>query len=284
MKMIAPNPQPNTIRSPGPNDLIASLTGRHYLSWSQLNSYRGCPRRWFFSHVEGLKPDFVGSALLLGSAFHSAVQHHYEQQLIGRPTSSAELDDVFHRSWTDEAGDVNVRYAKGDDEQAAKDTGIRMLDAFLKSELATLPGSVIAIEETLTGSIHPEMPDLLMRLDVAWQDDDGLHLMDLKTSRSRWSEGKVNESSEQLLLYQLLATELAPDQPLSLHFGVISKARKPAVQMLDVPGDTTARSRDVVDLMLPVWNGIKAGIDFASPSPMCSGCAYKSKCPAFSRH
>lgn len=54
MTMIAPNPQPDVVRTPGPNDLIESMTGRPYLSCSQLNSYRGCPRRWFYSHVEGL--------------------------------------------------------------------------------------------------------------------------------------------------------------------------------------------------------------------------------------
>lgn len=68
------------------------------------------------------------------------------------------------------------------------ETGRRMLEAFSNSELTSLPGSVIAIEETLAGSIHPELPDLLARIDIMWQADDGLHLMDLKTSKSRWSE------------------------------------------------------------------------------------------------
>jgi len=282
MTMIAPNPQPDTVRTPGPNDLIESMTGRRYLSWSQLNSYRGCPRRWFYSHVEGLEPEFVSSALLLGSAFHSAVQHHYEQQLIGQPASLDQLGEVFRQAWKAESGEITVRYAKDEDEQSTQYTGIRMIEAFGKSELATLPGTVIAIEETFTGPIHPDMPDLVMRIDVAWQNDDGLHLMDLKTSRSRWSHAKVDESAEQLLLYQTLASQLAPDQAMHLHFGVVTKAKSPAVQMLDMPATSDRDKQAVVDLMLPVWNAMKAGVDFASPSPMsCATCGYQSRCPAY---
>jgi hypothetical protein len=281
MTMIASKPKPDVDRTPGPNDLIESMTGRRYLSWSQLNAYRGCPRRWFYSHVEHLEPEFVNAALLLGSAFHTAAQHHYEQQLIGQPVSLEQLTDMFHQAFTEEAGDAEVRYGKNDDEQSVKDTGVRMLKAFTKSELATLPGSVIAIEETLAGQLDPRLPDLLMRIDVAWQADDGVHLMDLKTSKSRWSAAKVDESAEQLLLYQTLASQLVPDQPLQLHFGIVTKAKTPAVQKLDVAGDTT-RTSDVVDLMLPVWNAMRAGVDFASPSPMsCATCGYQSRCPAY---
>jgi len=281
--MIAINHSPLHHASSNANDIIESITGRRYVSWSQLNSYRGCPRRWFFSHVEGKNSDFVSSALPLGSAFHTAAQIYYERQLQGLETTLEQLQALFLQDWHEQVGEASVRYPKGEDVSSTIETGYRMLEAFRKSELAALPGSVIAIEETLSGSIHPDLPDLLARIDILWLADDGLHLMDLKTSKSRWSEYKVYESADQLLLYQRLATELAPEQPMHLHFGVVSKAKKPAVQMLDVPGDTAAQSNDVIDLMLPVWDGIKAGVDFASPSPMCSGCGYKSKCPAFSR-
>jgi len=279
--MIATN-HPTIVDTTGPNDLIESMTGRRYLSWSQLNSYRACPRRWFYSHVEGLEPEFVSSALLLGSAFHTAAQHHYEQQLIGQPLSQDQLTEIFHQAFKDEAGDAKVRYGKTDSEQAVKDTGVRMLEAFAKSELAMLAGSVIAIEETLSGAIHPDMPDLVARIDIAWQADDGVHLMDLKTSKSRWSLAKVDESCEQLLLYQTLASQLVPDQPVHLSFGIVTKAKSPAVQKLDVPTITAKRSNEVIDVMLPVWNSMKAGNDFASPSPMsCATCGYQSRCPAY---
>ncbi len=272
--------------SPTPNDVIESLTGRRHLSWSQLSSFRGCPRRWHFSHVEGLLPEFVSSALLLGSAVHTAVQHHYEQRLQGQPTTLDQLRQVFNQAWHDEADQVDVRYSKDDDCDTVKDTGARMLEAFLSSDLATPSGDLIAIEETLVGSVHPDLPDLMARIDVVWQTNDGVHLMDLKTSRSRWSASNVNESSDQLLIYQQLAGELSAQQQLHLHFGVITKAKSPVVQLLDVPPapppEGGSRADDVISVMLPVWNAMKLGVDFASPSPMsCSTCGYQSHCPAY---
>ena len=282
MTMIAHNHTATPTIIHDPNDVIEAMTGRRHLSWSQLTSYRGCPKRWVYSHIEGLRPEFVGSALVLGSAFHSAAQHHYEQRLIGQSPGLEQLCEVFQHAWQEQAEDAEVRYGKNDDEQSAKATGIRMIETFMKSELATPADDVIAIEETLSGSIHPDMPDLLARVDVMWQADNGVHLCDLKTSRSRWSASKVDDSAEQLLLYQTLASHLVPDQPLHLSFGVITKGVSPAVQKLDVPLLTAERGKAVVDLMLPVWDAMKAGVDFASPSPMsCATCGYQSRCPAY---
>lgn len=280
--MIATNHFPTNQSMADPNDLIESITGRRYLSWSQLNSYRACPRRWFYSHVEALASEFVSSALVLGSAFHTAAQVFYERQLQGLDTNLDQLNALFLEDWHEQISDTEVRYPKSEDEASTKATGFRMLKAFISSELANLPGHVIAIEETLTGPIHPDMPDLVARIDIAWQTDDGVHLMDLKTSKSRWSLAKVDESCEQLLLYQTLASQLVPDQPVHLSFGIVTKAKSPAVQKLDVPTITTQRSNEVIDVMLPVWNSMKAGNDFASPSPMsCATCGYQSRCPAY---
>lgn len=272
--------------SGGANDEIEALTGRRHLSWSQLNSYRGCPQRWWFSHVEGLKPDFISSALVLGSSVHNAVQHHYEQQLEGQPCTVDQLLEYFRGSWADEVGDSLIRYPKQEDQDSQLALGERMLTAFHTSVLATPPGDLIAIEETVTGPLHPEMPDLVARIDVVWQNDSGLHLMDLKTSKSRWSDLKVQDNADQLRLYQQLAGDLDPEQPLHLHFGVISKAKSPAVQLLDLPSDPQAADHvaPIVDLMLPVWDAMKAGVNFTAPSPMsCSTCGYKSRCPAHPR-
>jgi hypothetical protein len=286
--MIVHAPPPsNTDPAADPNDVIESMTGRRHVSWSQLSSYRGCPRRWFYSHVEVLQPDFVSCSLVLGSAIHDAVQHFYERQLEGLSADSSELFERFQESWKQQVEDVEVRYTKDDDEASMLACGQRMLEAFVTSELATIPqssGDLIAIEETLKGSVHPELPDLVARIDVMWQAENGLHLMDLKTSKSRWSAAKVDESADQLLLYQQLASRMDASQTLHLHFGVVSKAKSPAVQLLDVPASDDKRRDQIIDVMLPVWNGIKAGVDFASPSPMnCSTCGYQSRCPAYRR-
>jgi len=281
--MISTATQPTTAKNPKPNDIVESMTGRRHLSWSQLYSYRSCPRKWFYSHVEGLEPEFISAALIFGSAIHSAAQHHYEQNLTGVSSTPAELVEVYRQSWKDEqlGRDIPVRFNKTESKEDLHATAEKMIAAFLSSALAKPEGDLIAIEETLTGQVHPDMPDLVARIDVIWQTDDSTHLMDLKTSKSRWSEAKARESADQLLLYQLLVSRMSPDQHLQLHFGVITKAKSPATQLLDVLQDQE-RSDTVIELMLPVWQAMRSGVDYCSPSPMsCSTCPFHSKCPAY---
>lgn len=279
-----------------PDDLIASLTGKHHVSWSQLSSFRGCPRKWWFSHVEGAEPAFLPAALLFGSAFHDAVQAHYRGRLEDDPPPLDELHGVFDAAWDDqveEAG-VPVKCGARDTEGSLKDRGRAMLDAFMNSELAALApgdeqgddsgGRLLAIEESVIGTLHPDMPTFVARIDVMWRDGEGLHLMDLKTARSPWSGAQAKASSQQLRLYARLATAITGDEPVHLHFGVVTKAKTPAVQRVDVgtvEPDSPEDRDAVTGVMLPVWHAMAAGVDFANPNPMnCSTCPYSHLCPA----
>jgi len=75
-------------------DVIESLTGKRHVSWSQLSSFRGCPRKWWFSHVEGAQPAFIPAALLFGSAFHDAVQEEVDNAI---KAVQKECDDLLSR-------------------------------------------------------------------------------------------------------------------------------------------------------------------------------------------
>lgn len=276
---------PAKARSPG--DIAESITGRSYLSWSQINSFRGCPMAFTFKYVEGARPAFTSSNLLFGGAIHSALQFYFERRIEGDTTAIDELVEAYRVAWherIEDQGDVPVRYGKGED--AEKLTGVArgLLEAFIASPLAEPPGDVVAIEEHLSGSVADDLPDLLAIIDLAYLNDDGLHILDFKTSRSKWSDAKVRESSEQLRLYHELARRLVDsDTPVHLHFGVLVKTKTPSAQQLDVDSPSLS-SVNLADTIRPVWRAITLGIDFPSPSAMgCSGCSFKYRCPAHGR-
>jgi len=271
---------PAGIHPPGME--VYDLTGRPYLSWSQLTSYRSCPRKWFFSHVENAKPEFIASSLIFGGAIHKAIQRHYDARIIGRDLDLEHLQASFDEAWQEEEkrSVARVRYGKDESKESLKELAGRMLQAFQESPLTKLPGPVVAVEDCFTARIHPDMPDVLARVDVIYQDDDGMHLLDAKTSRSRWSQGKVAESADQLLLYGQLIEQAMPEEKIHLHFGVITKAKTPVVEIHDLPASTN-QAENVVKIMLPVWQAMRQGVDFASPSAMnCSTCPFQSQCPA----
>lgn len=67
-----------------------SITGRPYLSWTQVSSYQQCPRAFAFRYVEHADSDFVPSSLLFGSAMHEAFAKVHKHYMEGLPVPSSE--------------------------------------------------------------------------------------------------------------------------------------------------------------------------------------------------
>jgi len=151
--MKRPNCAPTSPALRRANQEAEYLTGRPYLSHSQLSTFRGCPRKFAFIYVEKAKPEFQASSLLFGSAMHAVFEHHFRAILEGTidaalskpPETSAEesggggLLQVFLNSWKSEQelrGDVPIKYCKDEDFATITEMAQRMIAAFLASPLA----------------------------------------------------------------------------------------------------------------------------------------------------
>ena len=281
-------PQPPAAPLRPATKLALEIMGQETLSWSGINLMRSCPQKFFFHYVERARPDFVPSALLFGGAIHSALEYFLRAQMEGLTAELGELVEVFHQAWMErQHGDqVPVRFNKNEDENSVHQMADRMLRAYLESPLSHLDGELIAVEEQLRQTLDPELPDLLSRVDLIWHGhDQSLHLADFKTSRSRWNQQKAAESSEQLLLYRQMARSMAADLglPMQLHFIVLTKAKTPVVEMLDLP-ECDHQLDQIKTTFKQVFSAITAGNFYPTPSPQnCNTCPYKSRCPAFGR-
>jgi putative RecB family exonuclease len=286
---IATTAVPLTTSANDANDVALSLTGRPYVSWSQVDQMRRCPRKFAYRYVEAASPAFVPSSLLFGKAIHAAIEHHLRRSLEGLSTEPEALLSVYRDAWSSrDAGeaDVPVRFNKDQDETTLAEQAGRVLDAFHGSELASLPGDggdLLAVEESLVDRLDPDLPDVLARVDAVWRDQEALHVIDFKTSRSRWSADAAHEHADQLLLYQHLARGYAAELglPIKLHFGVLGKQKTPSVQRLEAKA-SEARLQQVLDTLRTVWQAIQGGHFYANPSPMnCTTCPYQNRCPAY---
>jgi hypothetical protein len=261
-----------------PNQIAERLTGRAYTSWSAITTYQGCSLRYFFRYVAGLPEDAVSASLVFGGAIHWAAEHSFREQLAGNPTPSLDaLIGAYNDGWHEHEGQ-QVQFGKGDDRDTLDDLARRMLTTFQASELAAPQGTIIGIEEELTGELVPGVPDLLTRVDLLVDDGDSLILTDLKTARSRWSDSQVQDSAGQLLLYHELAKPIADGRPIRLEFAVVTKAKVPEVIRHEVRADPQQidRAKRIVER---VWAAIEAGFFFPSPSAMqCPGCAFWEAC------
>lgn len=271
----------STVADLHPNQIAEQLTGRPYTSWSAITTYQSCSLRYYFRYIAGLPEDAVSASLVFGGSIHRAAEAHLRERLMGNPGPTLDsLMDAYNEGWQEH--DVQrVQFGKGDDSSTLDDLARRMLTAFQASELANPSGTIIGIEEELTGELVPGVPDLLARVDLLVDEGDALVLTDLKTARSRWSADQVQDSAGQLLLYHELARPIADGRPVRLEFAVITKTKVPEVYRHEVRADPQQieRTKRVVER---VWGAIEAGIFFPSPSAMqCPGCSFRTACRAW---
>jgi putative RecB family exonuclease len=264
-----------------PNDVAERLTGRSYVSWSQINAYRSCPLRYFYRYIEQLPEQTVSSALVFGSAIHGAIEFWFREWLAGNPDPDLDmLLDAYQTEWRDR--DTNaVKFGKKEDVNSLGDLAERMLTVFMQDEASRPDGQIIGIEEQLQESVIEGCPDLLARLDLLIETDDAVVVTDFKTSRSRWSQEQADQAGEQLLLYSELVKHLVPTKPLRLEFVVLTKTKSPSIETYTVAIDQQRvdRSRKTVER---VWRGIESGLFFPSPSMMnCPSCPFREPCQAW---
>ena len=220
---------------------------------------------------------------MFGGAIHSGIEHHYRRAFEGTPPPTIdELVAAYQQAWRAEAR-APVRFGKTESEESLSGLARRMLAAFQASEVSKSDSTaeLLGIEEEIRAPIVPGCPDLLGRIDLITLHDDAVRIVDFKTSRSRWNTAKVEEAAPQMLLYAELARPLAQElgvEEVRLEWIVITKAKQPAVEIHTLTPTPTqiVRTKAVVRR---VWEGIKGGHFFPSPSSMaCSSCPFSKAC------
>lgn len=256
-------------------------TPRGYLSYSAITTYQNCPLRYYFKYIVGLPERTVSASLVFGSAVHRAVEHHFNELLAGNePPSLQSLLGEYDRHWQ-EADPQAVQFGKDDDIESLGRLAERMLGAFQASSTARPEGRILGVEEELRGNVVAGCPELLGRIDLITETKDELVVMDLKTSRSRWSRDQADDAAGQLLLYHELVRDFAPRKRVWLQFAVLTKTKEPALDLHEVPADPRRidRTKRIVER---VWKAIDGKVFYPAPTPMqCPGCSFRTQCRAW---
>lgn len=261
-----------------PNEVAEELTGRNYISWSAISTFQACPLRWHFRYAQDLPEAFVSSGLVFGSAIHQAAELHYRELLSGNPAPDLDtLLSSYEAAWR-ERDLASIKFGKDEDINSLSDLAERVLTAFRTSPLANPSGQIVGVEEELRGRFVEECPELLARVDLLVDEGSELVVTDLKTAKSRWSQHQANDSGGQLMLYSELAKELMPGKPIRLQFLVITKSKSPVVELHKINIDS-ARIKRTRSIVRQVWQAMRRGIIFPSPSPMnCPNCPFQKPC------
>jgi putative RecB family exonuclease len=275
---------PISVPTADPGSIAKAITGRDYLSYSQVKMFQSCPLKWHFTYVQQAEPEFIPASLLFGSAVHAAIQHYFQSMM------SAELSPdigalmaTYREAWQSEADGVPIQYGRDDTEESLAETAQMILERFLITAVAMPRRKIIGIEESLRVCLSDDLPDLLTRIDLIECDRERLIVTDFKTARSMWSPKTANENAEQLLLYGRAAEAIAHEigANVQLQFVVLTKAKTPKIESFPIEY-TALRTERSVQIIRQVFLAMKAGNVYPAPSPtQCPSCPYQHECRRF---
>ncbi len=254
--LVGPTPPP-----------LEDAAGRIRLSFSRIDMYENCPRRFRYAYIDRL-PGKPSPALSFGSSVHAALEEFYDRKLPDCPTED-ELLDLLYEHWDSSGFEALPR-----DEQVAY---YRHAQQTLRRYHRRIAGEY-RLPVTTEAWFELPFDDIAVvvgSIDRVDSDDDGqLHVVDYKTSRRAQPRQRV-ERSLQLAIYALACEHLFGRLPstVALDFVVADATVRVPVEDMDldaVPGRVRAAAES-----------IRAGQFAPTPNRLCDWCDYRPLCPAW---
>ena len=256
------------------------VDGLHF-SVSQMKAWLMCPRKYEYRYITGVEPEFVPMPLAFGSAFHSALAHHYGWLMRGEPAPVDEVKQRLVDALTlAKNGPVPLQVDEEGGFEEAQAKGIQMLDVAL-AHASAQPVKVLAVEEGFivdlfdveTGEIIDEK--LMGYIDLVVEEDGHRVLVEHKTSAKKYSLDQLLFDT-QLSGYAYAAAQLGWGE-VGLRFSVTTKTKMPVVQVEDVLRDDLDKM-DFLRTAGGVLKAIDAGVSFPVRGWACKGCPYRTRC------
>lgn len=250
-----------------------------YLSHSRLETFRTCSLQFRFKYIDRLVPAFVPEALAFGAAFHRAVEEGLVLILAGEVPEIDGLLEVFASQLDKLAEEAPIRYGVNHSRESLLDQARRMLTAWA-SWPRPAGARILAVEHEFKILIAEHLPPLVGRVDLVEEHSDFVAIIDLKTSRSRYSIEDLKLREGQLVLYEAGVQDLVrgTGKPIRLGIEVISKAKAPTVERLyldDTRAESLARQIRTSTIAL---EAVERGSFFPSPSWACATCPWAGPC------
>jgi putative RecB family exonuclease len=272
-----PHPDPNELAEvvglalgddPIAVDPLLDARGRLRLSFTRVDTFEQCPRRFRYQYVDGL-PQAPAPQLSFGSSLHATLEWLYDRKHPVLPSLEETLRALYDAWETDGYTEVDRS------EQLSAYEHARRIITGLHARLVTggfrLPAAVEAWFEL------PFPDDVVVvgaidRIDA--QDDGSLHVIDYKTNRRARTRDQVR-GSLQLAIYALATRELYGRLPETVALDFI------------VPGVTVAVPVAELDLeavpgrLASVAARVRAGEDTPTPNRLCDWCDFRAICPVW---
>ena len=246
---------------------LTDAQGRLRLSFSRIDTYGNCPRRFRYRYVDRL-PTRPSPHLSFGTSIHAALEAYHDRKHPTQPPVE-ELLATLYEVW-DARGYAELPREEQLEAYRHAQQVLRRYHARGWDDTRTTAATEawfelpVAYEAVVVGSID--------RIDV---DADGaLHVVDYKTNRRARPRAEV-AASLQLALYALACRHLFGALPATVALDFVVAGVTVAVPVGEMDLD---RARTVV---LETAAAIRQERFPFTPNRLCDWCDHRSVCPAF---
>jgi len=247
-----------------------------YLSASRLKSFLTCRLRFYYEKVLGLKVP-ASPALQVGKAVHAGLQHYSLARWRGGDTSPVAVQGAYARAYDELEAQNPVDY-EGKDRRECIDTGQRVLDAYLGSDLASDPRRILGVEAYLRREEGLPLP-LVGVLDLVLE---GNVPVDFKTvAATPVLEDEAWQNELQLTAYHLLMQDATGEEPGPGELVYLTKTKAPKIIKQVLPPVTQVQIDRLKALAVVYVDGVSREDYHPSPGMQCRWCSYRTQCAAW---
>jgi len=256
------------LREVGTSDPLLDAQGRLRLSFTRIDTFTNCPRRFRYQYVDAI-PTRPAPQLSFGSSIHAVLEWLYDRKHPELPSLDETLQALYDR-W-DSSGYAEV---DREEQRIAYEHAREVIARFhhrVEIDGFRLPAAVEAWFEL------PFDDDIVVvgaidRVDV---DPDGsLHVIDYKTNRRARSQRQV-ASSLQLAIYALATRELYGQHPATVALDFVVPGVRVSVPLDEL--DLAGVAREVAVAAAR----IRGREDTPTPNRLCDWCDFQAICPAW---
>ncbi len=246
------------------------------ISYSQIEVYLKCPKRYYFSYVEKIKPK-KSKEQIFGNAIHLALKFLHQPKPL--PPTLSQVLDYFKEVWEEES--EKVEWDCKEEKEAYFKEGVEILKEYYQKNH---PKNflVVALEKKLLAKLkespHPEAKEhtLVGIVDRIDKLPEGMfEIIDYKTHRKMPSQNHLQHNL-QLGIYALAFEQNWPafkNLPLKLSLYFLKHSEKLSVYK------TTHLIEKTKQKVLKVISLIEKKKFPPFVSEFCDYCSYRNICP-----
>lgn len=248
-----------------------------YLSASRLKSFLTCRLRFYFEKVMGLKTP-ASPALQVGKTVHAALQYYNLARWRGGDASPAATRQAYDKAFGELEVAEPVDYGDSS-RQDSIDTGSRVLDAFLGSELARDPRRILGVEAYLRKESGDLPLPLVGVVDLVVEGNVPVDYKTVAATPNIEDEGWQHEI--QMTIYALLVKDATGEVPGPGELIHLVKLKSPKVIRQVLPPVTQVQIDRLKALVDVYADGVSRQDYHPSPGMSCRWCSYRTQCAAW---